>query len=226
MVGALLLLVVAVIGAASVGDWDRPDTGGDATGPDVPPPSDELQTPVLPSDFPTELTTDLTPNPEVFRTLIWAATAVLVVLLGLALLRLLRRLRAPAEDLVGAGEHLVGVAGADPVHAPELREGIAQAQQRMEEEREPRDAVLRAWLALEAAAARAGARRRPSQTATEFTAAVLARTDADDDAVATLREAYLRVRFSEAPLTEADAERARAALRVVASSWSDVGSEA
>lgn len=77
----------------------------------------------------------------------------------------------------------------------------------------PSDAVQRAWLALEAAAAGSGTPRRPDQTPTEFTGAVLSAHDVDAAAVGTLRGLYQRARFGRPELvTETDADTAVAAL--------------
>ena len=75
---------------------------------------------------------------------------------------------------------------------------------------------LTAWVALERAAERAGTRRDPAQTPTEFTTAVLASTRVDPEAVATLRGLYHRARFGETALGERDLEAARAALARIA----------
>ena len=81
----------------------------------------------------------------------------------------------------------------------------------------PSDAVQQAWLVLEESAAESGTPRRPDQTSTEFTTAVLAAHDVDPGALATLRTLYQRARFGQpAAVTEADAERAIDALDRIA----------
>jgi hypothetical protein len=81
----------------------------------------------------------------------------------------------------------------------------------------PSDAVQQAWLVLEEAAAESGTARRPEQTSTEFTAAVLAAHDVDPGALATLRTLYQRARFGRPDaVTDADAERAIDALDRIA----------
>jgi hypothetical protein len=75
--------------------------------------------------------------------------------------------------------------------------------------------VVQAWLVLEEAAANSGHPRRPHQTPTEFTEAVLAALEVDADALAVLRRVYQRARFSTHPVTEDDVHTARDALRVV-----------
>jgi hypothetical protein len=81
----------------------------------------------------------------------------------------------------------------------------------------PADAVQEAWLALERAAAEHGTTRRPEQTSTEFTEAVLAAHAVDRPALTTLRGLYQRARFGQPDtVTEADAEAAIAALDRIA----------
>lgn len=78
------------------------------------------------------------------------------------------------------------------------------------------EAVVAAWLALESAAAGSGAARGPAQTPTEFTAALLRRHHADEEAVATLLGLYHRARFAVRPdLGADDVESARRAVRVI-----------
>ena len=78
---------------------------------------------------------------------------------------------------------------------------------------DPGDAVVLAWLTLEDAAADCGLARRPHQTPTEFTTAVLAGLDVDAAALHRLRLLYQRARFSTHPVTEDDVDAARDALR-------------
>lgn len=81
------------------------------------------------------------------------------------------------------------------------------------------DAVITAWLRLEEAAALAGTPRRPHQTPTEFTAAVLAEYASDSAAVDELCRLYQRARFSTGHVAgHAEAEAARAALDRIAQS--------
>ena len=69
---------------------------------------------------------------------------------------------------------------------------------------------------LEDVAARAGRRRRPSQTPTQFTVGVLERVTDDRDAVAELLGLYHRARFGSRPLPDDAAARAAAALTRIA----------
>lgn len=88
----------------------------------------------------------------------------------------------------------------------------------------PSDAVQRAWLALEDAAAECGTPRRPEQTPTEFTAEVLAANAVDEAAVDTLRGLYQRARFGRPDaVTDADADAAVAALDRIAATLGGAG---
>ncbi|HEV7646803.1 MAG TPA: DUF4129 domain-containing protein [Actinophytocola sp.] len=77
----------------------------------------------------------------------------------------------------------------------------------------PGDAVIVAWLRLEEAAEHGGAGRKPHETATEFTAALLGRYTASEPALDELRVLYQRARFGPAgEVSEDDVTRAAAAL--------------
>jgi hypothetical protein len=102
------------------------------------------------------------------------------------------------------------------------RSALAQLRQRAGGP--PSDAVQRAWLALERAAAECGTPRRPEQTPTEFTAAVLAANAVDAAAVDTLRGLYQRARFGRTDaVTAADADAAVAALDRIAATLAGTG---
>src|SRR5680860_1161507 len=100
-----------------------------------------------------------------------------------------------------------------------LRRGVAEARRFLAEIAGPSDAVIAAWLALEDAASASGVRRAPSQTPTEFTLAVLDRTNADPDATAELLALYHRARFSGHPIEAADVARASRCFGRLAASW-------
>jgi hypothetical protein len=82
-----------------------------------------------------------------------------------------------------------------------------------------RDLVLRCWLALEEAAHASGMARRPSDSPTEFTGAVLRSTQADRGSVDTLLRLYHAARFSDHEVTDDDVRTARAAVVKLAATW-------
>jgi hypothetical protein len=116
------------------------------------------------------------------------------------------------------------ITGAEPeaADAPTVLRGIAAALGALDEQREPGDAVVRAWLGLQQAAEDAGFARSPAETPTEFTGRVLSRTGADRAALRTLLRLYLRARFADGAISAADATAARDALHALAASWERV----
>ena len=103
--------------------------------------------------------------------------------------------------------------------APALRTGIELALQALDEQREPADAIVRAWLGLQETAAQSGIVRRAAETPTEFTSRILSRAFADDRAVRTLLRLYLRTRFGDHPVTSDDVAVVRAALQELVLTW-------
>lgn len=103
--------------------------------------------------------------------------------------------------------------------APVLLSGIELALQVLDEQREPADAIVRAWLGLEQTAEESGIVRRPSETPTEFTSRILSGAFADDTAVRTLLRLYLRTRFGDHPVTAEDVAAVREALEGLVQSW-------
>lgn len=151
---------------------------------------------------------------------------VLVALLGLAIAVLLIRLVVAAVRGRRRRPGLRGVEALDAepriADAPTVLRGIAAALAGFEEDRQPADAVVRAWLGLQQAAEDAGFARSPAETPTEFTGRVLSRTGADRSALRTLLGLYLRARFGDGGITPADAAGAQRALRALEASWERV----
>ena len=142
---------------------------------------------------------------------VWVLFGLAVLLSLLAWLRFRRRSRAIAAEEVeyadGAAGGLAMLRGARSV--------LASFRQRPGGP--PGDVVQQAWLSLERAAEAEGFGRRPEQTPTEFTTALLAEHEVDASALAELRGRYQRARFGRAGLvTEADAVAAIGALERIA----------
>jgi hypothetical protein len=97
--------------------------------------------------------------------------------------------------------------------------GIELALQVLDEQREPADAVVRAWLGLEETAEQSGLVRRPAETPTEFTSRILSGAFADDRAIGTLLRLYLRARFGDHPVTSGDVAAVRKALQELVRTW-------
>ncbi|HEX4703490.1 MAG TPA: DUF4129 domain-containing protein [Pseudonocardiaceae bacterium] len=166
---------------------------------------------------PTKLNTMVTAGLSSVLAIVLVAylVAAVMVVVALASLRWRRARKlllrgAPAEDLSD---------GRDATTAVVLLRGARAALVRLRQRAggPPSDAVQQAWLVLEEAAAEGGTARRPDQTSTEFTGAVLTEHDVDPAALATLRALYQRARFGHPDMvTEADAEAAIDALDRIA----------
>ncbi|QJW36795.1 DUF4129 domain-containing protein [Cellulosimicrobium protaetiae] len=215
---AVTALALAAVLAAAVGapwGWEAPAwlddlTQDPADPPTSTPPPEDVNT------APDELELPWDATGMSFDTyLLWVLVAVVVVVLVVLARRYLPHLlvRRRRRELLTAPPGDVSVHAAEDPVVPELRDAVEKAHDDLRApDADPHDAVVAAWVALERAAERAGTRRDPAQTPTEFTTAVLASTRVDADAVATLRGLYHRARFGETPLGERDLEAARGAL--------------
>lgn len=185
----------------------------------------------LPTPTPTRPPTTLTPSAggqglDVPGWLVAALVAVVVALVAVVVVLVVRRLlqrRASREEALDPLDEATAASGA-MLAAPVVRRGIARSLEVLQAPRDLDDAVVRAWLGLEEAAADAGVARAPAETPTEFTGRLLSRVPADREAVEVLRALYSRARFGatssrSVQQDDDDAERARAALRALARSW-------
>jgi hypothetical protein len=75
-------------------------------------------------------------------------------------------------------------------------------------EGEPRNVVVRCWVALEDAAAASGLGRDPAETSAEFTRRFLGTWDVDQELTEELAELYREARFSRHPVPRPTGERA------------------
>jgi len=163
--------------------------------------------------------------PPVFN---WAPILIILSVLAIAVITVFvllwlrnRPRRSKAQFLSGIEVTLDDLdAGADsPSDLPALRRGLRQAEEILESSREPRDAIVRAWIGLQEAAEDSGLSRRASETPTEFTTRVFLTVSADRSAAEKLLALYLRVRFGSRPATDADVLEARAAIAALNASW-------
>jgi hypothetical protein len=217
LVGAFV--VVAVIGAALAGPFrlgQRNAGGAPFTIPPAPMPSNTVTQPPVESDLGTEQV-----PMDIQRWVYLLIIAVVGALLVVAVAVLVRRLRAmlerrtPHEGDAAAPDVELGGDVLDGA-TPALREGVRHAAQVLEDEVPPGDAVIAAWVALEASAERSGLVRDRAQTATEFTVQVLDATRADPDATRVLLQLYLAARYSAHVLTAQDVAAARSSLAAIA----------
>lgn len=128
---------------------------------------------------------------------------------------------APFQNTLGGAATSVVPSEPEPEpDTPALRTGIDLALQVLDEpDRDPADAIVRAWLGLQETAEESGITRRPAETPTEFTSRILRGAIADDRAIKTLLRLYLRTRFGDHPATQEDVAEVRAALQELLRTW-------
>jgi hypothetical protein len=211
MAALLLLALLVARGESAIGPGAAPTS--------APPPTASSSTPIQPgiSKLPDTDLNGITGFGFAALIVLAICGAALVIA---ALLALLARLRRRGRHSFGVPIEIPGDQQTEePAGGGELHRGVrsALAELRAPSGGPPADAVQRAWLRLEEAAEATGTGRRPDQTATEFTVALLAAEDVDESAVRTLRELYQRARFAEAhTVTDSDARAAEQALRTIA----------
>lgn len=148
----------------------------------------------------------------------WAllGLVIVVVVVGLvALVRALMTLRVRPRVTVHEYEH-------DPADAAELARA-AHTQLGALSQGSPRNAIVAAWVQLEDAAGRAGARRDPAETSSEYVTRVLSMWPVDAGALGSLAGLYREARFSRHELGEAAREQARADLERLHADLARVG---
>lgn len=213
-----LLVTVVVLGAATATPWrlsppqlSVPELTMPERDPTLPEASPSASPPA-PEEPPTD-TRWLGVIAAVLLALLVAALVTFAVRKLLALRR--ERTSARPDGLTGgtAADSL-----GDDVDLPEIQDAVTRALAHLDGHARPRDAVVAAWVALEEAAERAGTRRDPAQTPTEFAGTVLAATPAPPAAVARLRTLYQRARFTDRPIDRPAVTQAREALADIAAS--------
>lgn len=154
--------------------------------------------------------------------LTWAFAVVVALAILFALARVIRHLirhlmrRAPLVSVVGTGADSGSPAEAD---ARIVMSGLASALQILNSERSSSDAVVQAWQGLEDAAAAAGLKRRPAETASEFTVRILYRSRGSAEPIAVLLSLYQRVRFGHHLPSEIEIAAARSSLATLLEVW-------
>ena len=100
-----------------------------------------------------------------------------------------------------------------------VQSGLAAAFQILTSERDPGNAVIRAWLSLQDAAAAAGIDRHPAETTSEFTARILRRSRDSADPIHVLLSLYQRVRFGGHVPDEVQIAAVRDSVTVLIGLW-------
>ncbi|GIG29998.1 DUF4129 domain-containing protein [Cellulomonas marina] len=219
--------VLVVVGAAAGADWTTGPARLDAFAPIAPPPA-PLPTPVAVPGAESGAPTAGDAPSGALRVAAVLALAVLAVLVARWVVRVVRR-QARERGQTGTaadGDLAPGDAGAggDTLvpDLPALHRAATAALARLDAPGAGGDDVVAAWLAVERAAAESGVPRAVTWTSSELTAAVLAATDAEPDAVRTLLRLYQRARYGVGPAARLDADEvalARACLVTLARDW-------
>lgn len=152
------------------------------------------------------------PQSEAPRFIVTVLVVIVAVAAAVLLLWLVVRMRALVKPPLEEAEEADDV----DLSAEQALTALADARTRLTRDIDAQDAVVAAWLALEAAIARAGIRHDPAQTTLEFVVTVLGSLDIDRPALDRLAHLYRRALFDDEPLTEEDREDALARLDLLA----------
>ena len=217
-----LLCVLVAIGAALQG---RSTFTGPRWVPGDPTPAPPVEQTANPqSTVPATVAPHASITPSVL--IGWVPLVIILSLLVLAVLLLLLRFFFSNRSIASRRTLSVDAALSDsPVEVitdadlPTLHRGLVRAADLLETDREPRDAIVKAWIGLQEAAEDSGISRRASETPTEFTSRVFESVAADRNAASALLKVYLRVRFSRKPATESDVVVARHAIQRLRDTW-------
>jgi len=213
-----LLVTVVVLGAATATPWRVSPPQLSVPELSMPeqttPSSDPSLSPPPPTDQPAP--TDIRWLGLIAAVLIGLLVAALLTIVARHLLALHRERTRARPDALTSGTAADSLG--DDVDLPEIQDAVTLALAHLDGHARPRDAVVAAWVALEEAAERAGTRKDPAQTPTEFAGTVLAATPAPPAAVARLRTLYQRARFTDRPIDRAAVAQAREALADIARS--------
>lgn len=157
-------------------------------------------------------------DPWRFSPLAWILAALVAFGILIWITRGIRRnpRSSPAINLTGMGPDggVPREANAQIVHS-----GLAAALQTLTLERDPGNAVVRAWQGLQDAAADAGLNRRPAETTSEFTARILYRSRNSAEPIDMLLSLYQRVRFGNHHPDAGEIASARDSLSALVKLW-------
>lgn len=214
--GLAALLVVAAL--ATSGPRAPLVSEGPTRTPTAPPTGAQ---PTLTEVTPTPLPGDFAPFGRAWDTaMVWNVLGWLILAAVVGLVAwLLAHTQAivPRRGQVARGRRL-----AEPVEMTEIDhevvvETLQEALERLRAGLDLDDAIIECWRRLEEVASGVGVDRRPTDTAEEFTVAVLTATPAGESDLRRLADLYRRAMFSATPPTAADRDAAIALLQRLAS---------
>lgn len=223
-----LLLALVVLLAPATGDWQMDTRGSAPTEPefdDVPqedPEPDIFEDAAEDHIFSTPIAYESFQFPPIWGQIVVGLVALLAVAAGVVLIWLFVRYRRSLPADAEREDLLIGTEVHPEAQLPTMRSAAARAREELRAASAPTDAIIRAWLILEEAAASSGMRRLPSDTPTDLTMVVLARTQADPEATRGLLRLYHQARFGSSPMSAADQEQALDHLGALSRSWEQV----
>ncbi len=185
---------------------------------------------LIPPTEPTAPSQEAGPLPENtselwFPDLTWIGITLSVVFALIALLAVVyaaNSLRYRNRWRDSKAPHYYLLPESDAADVPAVQEGLELARKRLVDTVEPADAVIAAWIAMEDAAEASGIARRPSQTPTEFTVAVLDVTGVEGEPARRLLGVYHRARFSNRAVDDDDVRTALECLDRLARGWEEL----
>lgn len=209
VLGAVVLLVLAALGAASSWGEVFRSLPADPSPPEAPQePTEPVAETPLP-DIEDMLPGDAEPLriPDWVTGLVMAVAVITVIAFTVwIVVKVVTTLRKPG--LRHASE-ASGVAEETPeIDHEEVALSLDETLRRLRSGTDVDDAIVTCWRRLEAIAADSGIRRETAQTSEEFTVEILARAVVDDAALADLAGLYRQALFSTHVLTDAHRERA------------------
>lgn len=220
-IGAVVLLVLIMAASSVQGTarFELRDVGWGTAEP-PPPPTMPPMTPGPAAQRPANDGSDAAGTVVMIILLVLAAAIIAVVAFFVvrAIVRALRA-RVPVARPASPGAASLEAEPDLEKAAPAIRQGIRTAADRMDDHPEPSDAIVAAWVGLEASAADAGTTRGLSETPAEFTVRVIAHRQQISREVRTLLGLYERVRFAGRAATDADRVTARLALVAIEEGW-------
>ena len=157
------------------------------------PPPDQVTTTAAP---PQQMQTSLPALDWLMIGIAMVALAIVIKILHWLLSREWEQSEAPEEDEEVDDLGRLLQATSEDTRAAALSEG------------EPRNVVVRCWVALEDAAASSGLARDPAETSAEFTRRFLGTWDVDEELTQELAGLYREARFSRHPVAGRTGERA------------------
>ena len=223
-----LLLALVVLLAPATGTWQMDTRGTAPTAPDSEevepedPPPTIFENPGDDEVFATPITYEPFEFSPIWGQVILGTVALATVVISAILIWLFIRYRRGLPPDAARDDLHIDTEVNPEAQIPVMSRAASRAREELRAATEPGDAIIKAWLILEDAAASAGMRRLPADTPTDLTMKVLNRTQADPAATRGLLSLYHRARFGTSPMSATDQEQAVGHLEALSRSWDQV----